>query len=227
MHRDRQRYPEGVEGRAPAKRSRRRVWLIGLLVAHLVAAGVLAGLNAVGWLDLSGGAQSKDGASAVDFAVALPPGWVENLRWGQRLVEQVDPDLVDALVYFAGFAGGGSGYDPTLAVLREPLPPDAGLAEVAEAKFESFRAGAPRADVTRSDARVDGMPAVRIVVTDPPALVSGQRYETAQLLVVRGEEVWALQCEHKTPGPSRRHAEAWEACGEAMEGFRFGQGHSP
>ena len=224
MHRDQQRSPEGVEGRALAKRSRRRVWLVGLLVAHLVALGVLAGLNAVGWLDSNGGAQTTDGASAVEFAVPLPPGWVENLRWGQRLVEQVDPDLVAALVYFAGFAGGGSGYDPTLAVLREPLPSDAGLAEVAEAKFESFRAAAQRSDVTRSEASVDGMPAVRIVVTDPPALASGQSYETAQLLVVRGDEVWALQCERQTSGSSQRHAEAWEACGEAVEGFRFGPG---
>ncbi len=205
-------------------RPRLRLWLAGAVLAHLIGGGVLAGLTAVGWFDSNGGAQTPDGAGTADFAVPLPSGWVENLRWGQRLAEQVDPSLVDALVYYAGFADGAGGYDPTLAVLREPLPSGAGLAEVAEAKVEAFRAEAPRSEVTRSDAGIDGMPAVRIVVTDPPDLASGQSFVTAQLLVVRGDEVWALQCERKASGSSQRLSDAWEACGAAIDGFRFSPG---
>ena len=208
-------------------RSRLRLWLAGVVLAHLIAAGALAGLNAVGWFDSNGGAQTPDGAGTADFAVPLPSGWVENLRWGQRLVEQVDPSLVDALVYFAGLADGAGGYDPTLSVLREVLPSGASLAEVADAKVEAFRAEAPRSEVTRTDAGIDGMPAIRIVVTDPPDLASGQSFVTAQLLVVRGDEVWALQCERKASGSSQRLEDAWEACGEAIGGFRFPQGHGP
>ena len=207
---------------APAKRSRLRVWLAATVLAHLIAAGAWAGLNAVGWLDSDGGTRTpaRTGGSAADFAVDLPVGWVENLRWGQRLAEQVDPDLVEALVYYAGLPDGAGGYDPTLSVLREPVPSGTGLAEVAEAKLESFRAQAPRADVNRSDDDIDGLPAVRLVVTDPPGL-AGQSYVTDQRLVLRGDEVWALQCEQKTPAPSERHADAWEACGAAVAGFRF------
>lgn len=202
----------------PAKRSRLRVWLAAALLAQLVAAGVLAGVSALGWF--GDDVPTPDPERAAEFAIDLPPGWVENLRWGQRLVEQVDPGLVDALVYFAGLPDGAGSYDPTLSVLREPLPPDAGLAEVAEAKLESFRAGAPRADVKRSDRVVDGLPAVRVVVTDPPDLF-GRSFVTVQLLVVRGEEAWALQCEQQTPAA---HSDAWDACGAAIEGFRFPSG---
>ena len=163
----------------------------------------------------------------MDFAIELPAGWVENLRWGQRLVEQVDPGLVGALIYFAGLPDGAGGYDPTLAVLREPVPPDAGLAEVVEAKLAEFRAQAPLADVTRSDEAIDGLPAVRVVVTDPADLASGRSFVTVQLLVVRGAEAWALQCERQAPRPDERPAGAWEACLAAVEGFRFPQGHSP
>ena len=208
-------------------RSRLRVWLAVAVIAQLIAAGVLAGLSAIGWLDSDGGATTPDPDGAPGFAVDLPAGWVENLRWGQRLVEQVDPGLVDALVYFAGLPDGAGGYDPTLSVLREPVPSGVGLAEVVEAKLESLRADAPRADVTESDDRIDGLPAVRVVVTDPPALGFGLSFVTAQLLVVRGDEVWALQCERKTSGSGQRHADAWEACEAAVEGFRFAQGHSP
>ena len=209
----------------PAKRSRLRVWLAGVVLANLIGAGVLAGLNAVGWLDADGGAVPNRGAA--DFVVELPEGWVENLRWGQRLVEQVDPDLVDALVYFAGLADEAGGYDPTLSVLREPLPSDAGLADVVEAKVEALRTEAPRSHVARSDEHIDGLPAVRVVVTDPPDLVSGGSFVTAQLLVVRGDEVWALQCERRTSGSGQHKEDAWEACAQAVERFRFPEGQSP
>ena len=197
------------------------MWLAGAVLANLIAAGVLAALNAVGWFDSDGGARTPGAAGAADFTVELPVGWVENLRWGQRLAEQVDPSLVDALVYYAGLADGAGGYDPTLAVLRVPLPSGEGLAEFAEAKVEAFRAEAPRSSVTRSDAGIDGLPAVSIVVTDPPERASGEGFVTAQLLVLRGEEVWVLQCERKTSGSSQRLADAWEACGAAIDGFRF------
>ena len=204
----------------PAKRSRLRLWLAGAVLAQLIAAGVLAGVSALGWLDSDRSAKSPNETGAAEFAIELPAGWVENLRWGQRLVEQVDPGLVEALVYFAGLPDAGS-YDPTLSILREPLPPDAGLAEVAEAKLEEFRAQAPRANVTSSDDEVDGLPAVRVVVTDPPALASGRSFVTVQLLVVRADEAWALQCEQQTPGSEERPTGAWEACLAAVEGFRF------
>ena len=194
------------------------MWLAGAVLLNLIAAGVIAGLYAVGWLDSDRGVPTLDPA---DFAVDLPPGWVENLRWGQRLVEQVDPGLVEALVYYAGLPSSAGGYDPTLSVLREPVPSGAGLAEVAEAKLESLRAGAPRSVVTRSDERIDGLPAVGIVVTDPPDLASGLSFVTAQVLVVDGDAVWALQCERKIPGSDDRPADAWEACGAAVETFRF------
>ena len=203
----------------PAKRSRLRVWLAVAVLAQLVAAGALAGVSAVGWFDDA--APTPDPERTSEFAIDLPASWVENLRWGQRLVEQVDPGLVEALVYFAGLPNGAGGYDPTLSVLREPVPDDVGLAEVAEAKLEEFRAQAPRADVTRSEEDVDGLPAVRVVVTDPPALVSGRSFVTVQLLVVRADEAWALQCEQQTPGSAERPTGAWTACLAAVEGFRL------
>lgn len=208
-----------------AKRSRFRLWLAGAVVVQLIAAGVLAGLSAVGWFEDD--APAPDPERVAGFAIETPAGWVENLRWGRRLVEQVDPGLVEALVYFAGVPDGAGGYDPTLSVLREPVPDDAGLADVAGAKLEEFRAQAPRADVTRSDEEVDGLPAVRVVVTDPPDFASERSFVTVQLLVVSGDEAWALQCERRTPGSEERPAGAWEACLAAVEGFRFPQGRSP
>ena len=204
----------------PAKRSRLRVWLAVAVLAQLIAAGVLAGLSAVGWFDPDDDAPAPGASGVGAFAVDLPAGWIENLRWGQRLVEQVDPGLVGALVYYAGLPDGAGGYDPTLSVLREPLPSGTGLAEVAEAKLETLRAEAPRADVTQSQGSIDGLPTVRVVVTDPPDLF-GRSFVTAQTLLIHGDEAWALQCEQRTPAPSQRHAEAWEACGAAIEGFRF------
>ena len=163
----------------PAKRSRLRLWLVVAVLAQLVAAGVLAGVSAVGWFDDA--APTPDPERTSDFEIDLPAGWVENLRWGQRLVEQVDPALIEALVYFAGLPGGAGSYDPTLSILREPLPSGAGLAEVANTSA-LFLAG--RADDVSGASVFAGIEGTRPVLVEIQSLTAPSALGTPRRAVV-------------------------------------------
>ena len=203
--------------------------LIGVIVTWLIIAGLVAGFtDALDWLGLSRGATPNAGRLAVDptgegttdFEVVPPSGWVVDLRWGQRLAEQVDPSVVVGLVYFAGLPYAGGVYDPTMMVLRQPLPAGDDLEAIVEGQIAALEADAPLSDIVSSLERIDGLPAVLLLVTDPPDADFPGGFVTAQYHVARGEEVWVLQC----AGVSQESSglgDAWEACGDALERFRF------
>ena len=135
-------------------------------------------------------------------------------------MEQVDPSVVVGLVYFAGLPHPAGAYDPTMMVPRLPLPAGEDLEAAVEGQIVALEVDAPLSDIVSSRERIDGLPAVLLVITDPPDAEFPGGFVTSQYHVARGEEVWVLQCAGASLETSGLR-DAWEACGDALEGFRF------
>ena len=172
----------------------------------------------------TGGLATDPTAGKVEFEVVPPPGWVVDLEAGRSLVGLVDPSAIAGLAYFAGLPDGEGGYAPTIMVFRQALLPGEDLEVIVEAEIEALGVDVPLSDVVSSAQQVDGLAAARLVITDPPDAEFPDGFVSVQYLVARGEALWVLQCAGLPPETSRRHQDEWEACGDALDAFRFAPG---